>query len=253
MANRIIITFSFLVYANLSNAQPRNLPKNFNAFNINASFGAQKPSADFAKRYGNSLEVGGGIEYVKIPSGWTFGLAAQYIFGQDVYEDVLSKIRTTDGNIIGETNAYADVALRLRGLYVGAHLGKIIKLHDNGNRFGGVRLTVGTGWLNHHIRIQDNTQGSVPQLDVAYAKGYDRYTSGIALTQFLGYQMVSRDRTFNFFAGFEITEGFTRNRRGFNFDTMQRDDLKRRDILYGVRVGWSIPIFTNVNANELEY
>jgi hypothetical protein len=65
--------------------------------------------------------------------------------------------------------------------------------------------------------------------------------------------MVSRDRTFNFFAGFEFTEGFTQNRRGFNFDTMQRDDLKRRDILYGVRVGWSIPIFTNINADELEY
>lgn len=252
MLSKIKIITAFIFCTTLLNAQ-RNLPKIFNAFNINASFGAAKPSGDLAKRFGNSLGVGGGIEYVKIPSGWSYSLSAQYIFGQEVYEDVLAKIRTTDGNIIGETNAYADVALRMRGLYTGASVAKIIKLHDGGNRFGGIRLALGGGWLNHHIRIQDNSQGSVPQLDVQYAKGYDRRSSGIALTQFIGYQMVSRDRTFNFFAGFEFTEGFTQNRRGFNFDTMQRDDLKRRDILYGVRVGWSIPIFTNVNANELEY
>lgn len=238
---------------NAINAQPRNLPKNFNTFNINASFGAQKPSNDLALRFGKTLGVGGGVEYVKIPSGWSYSLSAQYLFGNEVNEDVLSKIRTTDGNIIGETNSYADVALRMRGLLTTASVGRIIKLHDNGNRFGGIRVAVGGGWLNHHIRIQDNTQGSVPHLDVPYAKGYDRYTSGIAFSQFVGYQMVSRNRTFNFFAGFEFTEAFTRNRRRFNFDTMLRDDLKRQDVLYGVRIGWSISIFTNINADELEY
>ncbi len=246
-----IIFFFFLGSVNIQ-AQ-RNLPKNFNAFNINTSFGVQIPAADLATRFANPLSVGGGVEYVRIPSGWSYSLQAHYFFGRNVREDVLAKIRTTDGSIIGETNDYADVALRMRGLYTGASVAKIFKIHDNGNRFGGLRLAFGVGWLNHHIRIQDNSQGSVPELDVAYAKGYDRYTSGVAFNQFAGYQMVSRDRTFNFFAGFECTEGFTRNRRGFNFDTMQRDDAKRHDIIYGVRVGWSIPLFTNVNAAELEY
>lgn len=248
-----LILFFLLAFSLPSKAQQRNLPKDFNTFNITASFGAQIPKGDMAKRFGNNLGVGGGIEYVRIPSGWSYSLYMHYLFGQNVYEDVLSKIRTTDGNIIGETNTYADVVLRMRGLYTGASVAKIVKLHDNGNRFGGIRLALGGGWLSHRIRIQDNSQGSVPQLDVPYAKGYDRYTSGVALTQFVGYQMVSRDRTFNFFAGFEFTEGFTRNRRGFNFDTMLRDDLKRLDILYGVRIGWSISIFTNVNADALEY
>ena len=234
-------------------AQNRPLPKNFNTFNINASFSAQLPAADLALRFGSSLGVGGGIEYVRIPSGWSYNLYVQYLFGQEVKEDVLAKIRTTDGNIIGETNAYADVALRMRGLYRGASVAKIFKLHDNGNRFGGIRLALGGGWLSHRIRIQDNTQGSVPHLESDYAKGYDRYSSGIALTQFVGYQMVSRNRTFNFFAGLEMTEAFTRNQRSFNFDTMLRDDLKRRDILYGIRIGWSISLFTNVNADDIEY
>ena len=252
MPNKIIITFAYLLVFTGVNAQ-RNLPKEFSAININASFGAQKPAGDLAKRFRNNLGVGGGIEYVKIPSGWSYSLYAQYLFGNDVNEDVLAKIRTTDGNIIGESNAYADVGLKMRGLYTGASVGKILKLHDRGNRFGGIRLALGAGWLNHHIRIQDNTQGSVPHLDVQYAKGYDRRSSGIAFSQFVGYQMVSRDRTLNFFAGFEMTEGFTKNRRGFNFDTMQRDDSRRLDILYGVRVGISVALSTNVNASELEY
>ncbi|MBL7814105.1 MAG: hypothetical protein JNL70_03790 [Saprospiraceae bacterium] len=249
---RILSTF-FIIFHLVPTQAQRNLPKNFNALNINASFGLQIPAADLSLRFSDNLGVGGGIEYVKVPSGWAFGFHAQYLFGQEVKEDVLAKIRTTDGNIMGEINNYADVVLRMRGLYTGGSVAKIIKLHDNGNRFGGIRVALGGGWLNHHIRIQDNTQGSVPHLEAAYAKGYDRWTSGIAFTQFIGYQMVSRDRTFNFFVGFEATEGFTRNRRGYNFDTMQRDDLKRHDILYGVRVGWSLPIFTNVNADELEY
>ena len=246
--------YIFILFFSLPlSAQQTHLPKNFNTFNINASFGAQLPAADLALRYGNSLGVGGGIEYVRIPSGWSYNLYVQFLFGQEVREDVLAKIRTSDGNIIGETNAYADVALRMRGLYTGASIGKIFKLHDNGNLFGGIRLALGCGWLSHRIRIQDNSQGSVPHLESAYAKGYDRYTSGVAFTQFIGYQMVSRNRTFNFFAGFEMTEGFTRNRRGFNFDTMLRDDLKRIDILYGVCLGWSIPLFTNVDADSIEY
>ena len=252
MPSKIIILLFSLLFTTGINAQ-RSLPKDFNSFNIYASFGAQKPSGDLAKRFSTNLGVGAGVEYVKIPSGWSYSFYAQYLFGQDVKEDVLAKIRTTDGNIIGETNSYADVSLRMRGLYTGASIGKILKLHDAGNRFGGIRLALGAGWLNHHIRIQDNTQGSVPHLDVQYAKGYDRRSSGIALTQFVGYQMVSRDRTLNFFVGFEITEGFTKNRRGFNFDTMLRDDSQRLDILYGVRVGLAVSLFTNVNANELEY
>jgi hypothetical protein len=252
MLSKIKIITLFIISATVLSAQ-RNLPKDYSAFHITASFGAQIPKADLAQRFGNILGVGGGVEYVKIPSGWSYSLSSQYFFGQDVYENVLAKIRTTDGQIIGETNSYADVALRMRGLYTGASVGKIFKLHDGDNRFGGLRLALGAGWLNHHIRVQDNTQGAVTHLNSVYAKGYDRWTSGLALTQFVGYQMVSRDRTFNFFAGLEFTEGFTRNRRVFNFDTMQRDELRRHDILYGVRVGWSVALFTNVNANELEY
>ena len=230
----------------------RTLPKKFTPLSISATFGAQMPSGDLALRYGNSLAVGLAIEYSKIPSGWFFNVESNYIFGNTVKEDVLKLLRTTDGNIINDLNEYANVSLRERGLYTGATVGKIFKLHDDGNHFGGIRLALGAGWLYHKIRIQDN-QDAVAQLSGEYARGYDRFTAGVATTQFIGYQMVSRDRTINFFFGFEATEGFTKNRRGFNFDTSNRDDVKRIDILYGVRAGWQLAIFTNQKAAEIEY
>ena len=79
MPTKIIYVFAYLLCATSHlNAQARNLPKDFSAFNITASFGAQKPAGDLAQRFGTSLGVGGGIEYVKIPSGWSYSLSAQY-------------------------------------------------------------------------------------------------------------------------------------------------------------------------------
>ncbi len=253
MKLKIFTAILFFALFSQLKAQPvRTLPKKFTPLSISASFGPQMPSGDLAARFGNNLAVGIGIEYAKIPSGWVFNVESSYIFGNTVKEDVLKLLRTTDGNIISDLNTYADVSLRQRGLYTGVTVGKIIKLHDNGNRFGGIRLTLGGGWLYHKIRIQDN-QDAVSQLSGEYARGYDRFTAGVAATQFVGYQVISRDRTVNFYIGLEATEGFTKNRRGFNYDTGLRDDLKRIDILYGVRVGWQLAILTNQKADDIEY
>ena len=249
---KALVFACLLLAANLAAQSRRTFAKEFNPLSINAQFGVQMPLADMARRFGMNFGVGGGVEYTRIPTGWLFGIDANYLFGQDVKEDVLAAIRTKDGGILGDANTYSDVALRERGLYVGGMVGKIFKLHDNGNKFGGIRLTVSAGWLYHQIRIQDNS-GAAPQVADVYAAGYDRFTAGVALTQFIGYQIISRDRTVNFTVGFDFTEGFTKNQRGFNFDTGARDDRTRSDFLYGFRVGWQLPIFTNSKAEDIEY
>jgi hypothetical protein len=249
---KITITLLFAAFHSLTWAQIQNLPKEFYPLSINLTLGAQKPMADLAQRFGNSFGIGGGVEYGRFPSGWIFGLDGQFTFGQEVKEDVLAKIRTSDGNIISDINTYADVELRQRALYLGGFAGRVFKLHDNGNRYGGIRFTVGGGWLYHRIRIQDN-QSNAPSLEPIYARGYDRFSAGIALSQFIGYQMVSRDRTFSFMAGFDFTEGFTKNRRGFNFDTGQRDDDTRFDVLTTFRIGWQLALFSNQTGDDIEY
>lgn len=219
---------------------------------LNATFGIHAPSQDMAQRFGSDLHFGGSLERISLSKGWIIGADFFYFFGKDVKEDVLKPLRTAEGNILGDIGTYADVVLRERGLYCGIHGGKLFKLKDDGNRISGIRLTLSAGFLQHKIRIQDNSN-SAPHLQPPYTEGYDRLTNGIGFSQFIGYQTISRDKTLNFFIGLDCIQGFTQNRRRFNFDTRQIDDKKRLDILYGVRVGWFIPLFSNQNADNIEY
>ena len=246
----LIIVATVLSHA--SQAQKGTLPKNYTPLSINVQFGAQKPFGILAARFGFNNQVGGGFERVALPKGWIMGIESYFIYGSKIKEDVLKNIRTPEGNILGDVGNYASVILKERGFYTGVNVGKLIPFTDNGNRVSGLRLTVGAGFLKHKIRII-NDDNAATQVASPYAAGYDRLTYGLAFSQFLGYQVISRDKTVNFTLGFDFTEGVTRNRRGFNFDTQKRDDTKRLDFLAGIRATWSIPLFSNQNADEIEY
>lgn len=250
-ARSLIITI-LLSWVSFFSFCQKKLPTQYAPLSIDFNFGAQNPTGELSKRFGSNLCIGVGFERISLPTGWIFAINGSYLFGQTVYEDVLSKIRTPEGEILSDIGNYASVELRQRGFYFGGQFGKIFKLSDNGNRFRGIRATFGVGFLQHKIRIQDNNN-SAPQIAAPYDAGYDRLTNGFALTQFIGYQVVSRDKKINFYLGFDFTEGFTKNRRAFNYDTRQRDDAARLDLLYGFRVGWSIPLTSNVKADEIEY
>ncbi len=216
------------------------------------SYAVQEPGGDLIDRYGTNFNIGLGIDYLTSEKNWILGFAGGYIFGQDVKTDVLAGLRTPDGNIIGNDRSYVDIQTRQRGFYAGMHVGKIISLSSLNPR-SGIRFTVGAGLLQHKIRIQDAPFTSVPQLSDKYKKGYDRLTNGLALQQFIGYQLLSANRLVNFYAGFELTQGFTRSRRDFDFDTRQKDDADRLDLLFGFRLGWILPFYFGQEADEVYY
>ena len=76
-----------------------------------------------------------------------------------------------------------------------------------------------------------------------YAKGYDRLTDGISTNEFIGYMYIGNKRLLTFYAGFDFTQAWTRDRRGYNFDLHGPDNTKRFDMLSGIKVGWIIPIY----------
>ena len=47
----------------------------------------------------------------------------------------------------------------------------------------------------------------------------------------------------NFYFGLECLQGFTQNRRSFDYDSMSQDTKKRLDILYGARIAWILPLY----------
>ena len=134
----------------------------------------------------------------------------------------------------------------------GAHVGKLIPVGFSNPR-SGLRLTVSAGLLQHKIRIQDDPLSFVPHLDDDYKKGYDKLSNGLAFTEFVGYQLLSTNKRINFFAGFEFTQGFTMNRRAFDFDTRQQDTANRVDLNVGFRVGWVLPFYVGQRASEEIY
>jgi hypothetical protein len=208
---------------------------------LGGTFAYQFPGGDLADRFGNNYNVGGTFQW-KTKKNWLFGIDGNFMFGEDVKENnVLQKISTSEGFIIGQDGYYADVYLYERGFMFSAKAGKIFPVIGP-NPNSGLVATLGAGLLQHKIRIEDKGN-MAPQLNDDYKKGYDRLTNGLSITEFIGYINFSNHRLVNFMAGLEFTQAFTQNRRNYNFDTMERDDKSRLDLLFGVRVVWLITFY----------
>lgn len=227
----------------------------YSAVLFNTCYGFHIPAADLSDRFGSNFSIGGSIEYLTEKGNWMLGIKGNNLFSQNVKEDVLAPIRTSDGFLIGNSGAaegqFALVVLRERGFYAGGLVGKLFTLSKK-NKRSGIRATIGAGLLQHKIRIQDES-GTAQQIAGDYKKGYDQLSNGLALEQFIGYQYLSTNRGINFFAGFEFTQAFTKNRRNSNFVTRTKDETKRIDVLTGFRIGWTIPIYVGEKGEDLFY
>lgn len=216
------------------------------------SYAGHRPGADLAVRFGNNFSLGLGLDWLTAKSNWIIGLNANFLFGNTVKSDVLAGLRTDAGFIIGNNRLPADISLRQRGWLLHAEIGKHFPLNADNPR-SGIRITISPGLLQHNIRIQDDPQQAVPQLLGDYKKGYDRLSNGFSLTEFIGYQVLSENRRVNFFLGIEFTQAFTQNRRDFDFVSRTKDETRRTDLLYGIRLGWIIPFYVGKAGGDIYY
>lgn len=222
------------------------------AWLVKFNYAAQFPGGDLSSRFGNNSNLGTGIDFITSEGNWLFGLEGGFIFGSDVKTNVLEDLQGPSGNIIGSNGGAADIQLKQRGFYIGGLVGKILRFSSKNPRTG-FRITLGAGLLQHKIRIQNDPQNDVPQLSNQYKKGYDRLTNGLALNQFIGYQVLGLNKRLNFYAGLEFTQGFTKSRRSFNFDTRSQDTENRVDLLFGIRIGWILPFYFGKGSDEIYY
>lgn len=209
---------------------------------IGMSYAYQLPGGDLSDRFGPNFNAGLSSEFILGKRTLFFGLEGNYLFGNEVRSNVLAPLQTPEGFIIANDKSYSNIVLRERGIYAGGYVGKIFGLLADNPR-SGIRVSLGMGVLQHKIRIQDDPFRPVAALTGDYKKGYDRLTNGLTLKQFIGYQHLDPNMRLNFFAGFEFTQGFTKNRRDFDFDTRMKDDTNRLDLLWGFRVGWVLPFY----------
>lgn len=251
-SKKSLLFLVFLVIASLQvNAQEKpSILTKYNVLSADITYAVHQPRGDLAARFGSSLEIGLGADFITKKSRFIFGLSGTVMFGNTVKDDVLSIITNEDGNIIGTDQIVGIVSLKQRGFYVGGRVGKIFKVASNS--LSGIRFTVGAGLLQHKIRVQDDLE-SVNIVAGQNVKGFDRLTNGLAFHQFLGYQHFGKSGLFNVFGGVEAYEGFTMSRRSFDNTLMRRDDQDRLDILLGLKVGFSIKFNLNETGDEIYY
>ncbi|MBN4061824.1 hypothetical protein JYU20_01330 [Bacteroidales bacterium AH-315-I05] len=214
---------------------------------LNVSYSYQWPGGDMAKRFLSNSNIGVSL-LVKTKKNWIFGVEGNFLWRDTIRgNSILDSIKTQPGEsgfVIDQNGEYGDIFLYERGFTVCLKAGKIIPFKKP-NPNSGLLLLGGIGLLQHKIRIE-NKDKNVPQVQGDYAKGYDRLSNGILFTEFIGYQYLSNNRLLNFFFGVELMQAFTKNRRSYNFDTMQKDDTQRTDLLYGIRAGWTIPLYKKI-------
>ena len=241
---------AILCFVALLQGKAQNNGNGGQALLIHFNYGIQMPGGDLAERFGRNAYAGGGLSYLT-GSNWQIGLESGILFGTNVDEDPLLNLRTPEGFIYGNNKSQANVQLRQRGLIVLGSVGKIIGL-SNRNPRAGLKIALGVGLLQHKIRIQEDPESFVPQIAGDYKKGYDNLSNGLVLHQFIGYQLLGRSGRTNFFIGVEAAEAFTQNRRTTNFATFAPDPAERTDILWGIRIGWIIPLYLG-NGDEIWY
>lgn len=244
----LAFVFLFILLTNSALGQEEK-PNALKGTLINLHYGTQLSGGDLTSRFGQSTTVGAGVLYLT-KSKWLLGGEYNFIFGGNVKEDVLSNLRTTNGQILGQNNDYAAVGMNERGFFAGLTIGRLIPIFK-GDRRHNIKITVTGGFLRHRILLDDQT-GAVPQITGEYVKGYDRLTSGIAVSEFVGYQYLSANRLVNFYAGFDFVQGFTKSRRSFDFNTMSIPTESRTDLLNGFKIGWILPLYSQ-DADTIFY
>lgn len=214
-----------------------NLP----AVLIHFDYSYQMPLGDMSDRFTNNSAIGFGGIY-KTRNNWLLGLDGQFFFGGDVKEDFASNITTVEGFVLGEDGLYAELDVRQQGVYGMAKIGRLFSKKGAANPNSGWTVLLGVGYLQHKIQIEDRNR-TVPQFQGDYRKGYDRLSSGIAFSQFIGYTHLSLNRRVNFFIGVEAVQAFTKGRRSILFNTQMEGTASRVDLLVGPKIGWTFPIY----------
>ncbi len=243
-----VLIFCFCFTGRL-NAQDDNKTKS--NISISLEFGQAFPGKDLAQRFGNHQMAGTGLYWYHAPTNIRYGLNANYLFGVNIKEDVISSLRNDNQVFLGVDNNYGNILLRQRGFLIDAVCTKTFGLFKK-NKSSGLELGLGVGLMQHKIRIQVETN-NVPLLLGEAVKGYDKNSVGPSLKQIMGFKWRSINTNANVSLLFEITEGFTKPTQALDFNTLEINEDRRFDVEYALKLAYYLPLKSKVNLEEVYY
>jgi len=245
---KITILFFFLCLASLSgSSQFRDSFESSKAIIPNFSYTYAKPLGLYGERFGAANAVGAGLMF-KTKTNWLLGAEYNVYFGSKVKENILQNLYASGKGIINIEGVYDEIKLYHRGFYTMGFAGRVFSLGVNKN--SGIVFKLGFGAIQHKIKMVYE-ELYLPALSGDSYKGYDRLTNGLMTYQFLGYQLLDPRKRLDFFIGVDLLQGFTENRRSWNWDTRERDTRKRTDLQFGIKAGIIVPIYKKSKSEEL--
>ncbi len=248
---RLFLSLILILSLGFQSLAQKKYDNDVHAIYLNFSGAYQIPKGDMAVRYGNNSNIGLQTEWITGKSNLIFGLGAQFLYGTKVKENV-ERLFLVQGVMLGTDQTATALYKKERALLYGVHFGKLFAIDHEKNPRSGIRATLGIGMLRHWIKITDEFK-SANQFQGDYLKGYDRLTAGLALTPFLGYQYTSLNRYLNLTIGVEYTAAFTRSQRSWDYDLFGPDTKNRKDGLWGLRFGFSLPIYVGDSDTDVVY
>lgn len=251
MTHRVLL-FVFVVFAKNLFAQGTVRDTSLFDPHVTMSYAYQIPGGDLADRYGNNSNLSFGF-HIKSRTQWYYGVQGQFLFGSRVIqEDGFLQNLMVDGNYVLDNDGYpATLVIQQRGFALSADFGRLFPVVGP-NQNSGVLVKGGLGFLQHKIRIE-HQETYIAQLEDEYLKGYDRMANGPAVTGFFGYYHMSNNRLINFVIGVEGWSALTQPRRAINFDTRVIETGPRKDILLGLRAGWTLHLYKRMSDNFFYY
>lgn len=213
---------------------------------MSAFYAFEIPGGDLSSRFGFNNKIGAAFT-LKFENNWLVILEGGYMFGEDLKEEafsILDPLKTTMGQITSQYGTPGKILLNERGYSLMVKGGKILPFLQT-NKNSGPVLIGGIGFLQHQIKIE-NDGNDTPQVSEEYRKGYDHLTNGIAFSEFVGYRHYAKNKMMNFYIGVEFTQAITKNRRGFNYNTLDFDKDQRLDMLTSLKFGIVVPFSRRV-------
>lgn len=207
---------------------------------VGANIAGELPFGDMRARYGSNLSFGLPVLY-KTSKNLIVGVDGNYFFSGNVRQNPLDSQYNNANTITGIGGNPGALRLNERGFTAYGLIGTVIKKLGT-NKNSGLFVYLGLGYMQHKVNIYDVNK-TLPQINGNLKKGYDHLTGGPAAEQFIGYMFLARNRLINWYAGFEIQEGYTNGLRSYQYDTKASDNKQRIDILAGFRIGWMIPLY----------
>lgn len=191
----------------------------------------------------------GGDVFFKFRSNWSIGVDVRYRFGNTLKNTNLFGDYQASGGIIITNNGWpGDIRLNSTGWDASFTVSKLFPWFGP-NENSGINLRVSLGMLTHKVFI-DPRDAYVPQFVDPYRKGYDRMHMGPQIKQGIYYlHYGSRQQWLNFSIGFEVTEAYTTNARGYNYAEASYDNGWQWDFMYSIKAAYILPVYKKSAAS----